>query len=82
MNKKKLLAQIQNNSKNVKYSDFVVLIEAFGFKPIRSRGSHNIFERIDIPELVNIQNNKGNAKPYQVRQFLSLVEKYSLQLED
>ena len=36
----------------------------------------------DIPELVNLQNVKGQAKPYQMRQFLKLVEKHNLKLED
>jgi predicted RNA binding protein YcfA (HicA-like mRNA interferase family) len=56
------------------------LIEAFGFRLARTSGSHHIFAHPDIPELVNIQNHRGKAKPYQVRQFLELVEQYNLQL--
>lgn len=33
-------------------------------------------------ELVNLQNARGKAKPYQIRQFLKLVEEYNLKLED
>jgi hypothetical protein len=40
------------------------------------------FVRSDVPELVNLQNVKGQAKPYQMRQFLKLVEKNDLKLED
>lgn len=58
------------------------LIEAFGFELSRVNGSHHIFSRTDIPELVNIQNVKGKAKPYQIQQFLILVEKYNLSFED
>ena len=58
------------------------LIEAFGFELSRVNGSHQIFSRTDIPELVNIQNVKGKAKPYQIQQFLILVEKYNLSFED
>ena len=82
MNKRKLLEKIQNSSKNIKYSDFVTLINAFSFKRIRGEGSHNIYENKDVPEMVNIQNDKGKAKPYQVKQFLSLIEKYNLKLEE
>lgn len=60
----------------------VKLIEAFGFKLSRVSGSHHIFSRSDIPKLVNIQNVKGQAKPYQVQQFLTLLEIYNLSLED
>lgn len=58
------------------------LVKGFGFKLSRTDGSHHIFIRSDIPELVNLQNVKGQAKPYQMRQFLKLVEKYNLELED
>ena len=82
MNKRKLLERLQNSSKNVKYNDFVVLIEAFGFRIIRTNGSHNVYEREDVPDMVNIQNDKGKAKSYQIKQFLSLVEIHNLSLED
>jgi hypothetical protein len=36
----------------------------------------------DIPELVNLQNVKGKAKPYQLKQLLKIVEKYNLHMED
>lgn len=58
------------------------LVEGFGFKQQRVSGSHHIFTHADIPELVNIQEIRGEAKPYQIRQFLRLVEKYNLRLED
>ena len=60
----------------------VNLVEGFGFKLSRTDGSHHIFTRPDISELVNLQDVKGQAKPYQMRQFLKLVEKYNLKLED
>ncbi len=34
-----------------------------------------------IPELVNLQEVGGQAKPYQIRQVLRLVERYNLLLE-
>ena len=58
------------------------LIEAFGFALARVNGSHHIFIHPNISELVNIQNYKGKVKPYQIRQFLSLVEQHNLTLED
>lgn len=58
------------------------LVEAFGFVLSRVSGSHHIFTHPNVPELVNLQNVGGNAKPYQIRQFLKLVEVYNLKLED
>ncbi|MBI3958187.1 MAG: type II toxin-antitoxin system HicA family toxin [Chloroflexi bacterium] len=82
MNKKKLFEKILAGSKNISFSDFVTLVEAFGFVWSRTRGSHSIFEHPDIPEILNLQNSKGQVKPYQLRQFLQLVEQYNLELED
>jgi predicted RNA binding protein YcfA (HicA-like mRNA interferase family) len=82
MNKRSLLRSILAGSKNVRFADMVGLVEAFGFRLSRTSGSHHIFVHPDISELVNMQNVQGQAKPYQVRQFLKLVEKYDLELED
>ena len=68
--------------KNIRFAEMVNLVEGFGFKLSRSAGSHHIFARPDIPELVNLQDVKDQAKPYQVKQFLKLVEKHNLKLED
>lgn len=54
----------------------------FGFWLDRINGSHHIFVHPDVPELVNLQNVKGKAKPYQVKQLLQIIEQYNLQMED
>lgn len=82
MNKKKLLEKVLSGSNNIRFSEFVILVEAFGFTLARTRGSHHIFEHPDIPQILNLQNYKGQAKPYQIRQFLQLVEQYGLKLEE
>ena len=81
MNKQKLIKQIYNNPKNVKFNDFVIIIEGFGFRRTRGEGSHNIFKHDSVNEIINIQNINGEAKPYQIKQFFSLVEKYNLKME-
>lgn len=82
MNRRRLLNKILSGSKNISFDDLVLLAEGFGFELSRVRGSHHIFQHPDIPELLNLQNDRGQAKPYQVRQFLDLVERYRLTLED
>lgn len=82
MNKRKLLKTILAGSKHIRFDDMVGLVEAFGFRLSRTQGSHYIFVHDSIPELVNLQNVKGQAKPYQVHQFLKLIERNNLQLED
>ncbi|MFH1154775.1 MAG: type II toxin-antitoxin system HicA family toxin [Pseudomonadota bacterium] len=82
MNRRKILQRILAGSKNIRFADIVNLVEGFGFTLSRTDGSHHIFARPDIPELVNLQNVRGQAKQYQIRQFLKLVEKHDLILED
>jgi predicted RNA binding protein YcfA (HicA-like mRNA interferase family) len=74
----KLLKKIQGESKNVRFSDFLGLVEAFGFQLARINGSHHIFQHPAISEQLNLQNKNGQAKPYQIKQFLRLVEEYNL----
>ena len=78
---KKTLQKVLASSKNITFSDFRRLIEGFGFELSRVRGSHHIFIHPEVKELVNLQNVKGQAKPYQVKQFMALVERYNLRLE-
>lgn len=47
-----------------------------------NRGSHHIFRHPAIPEMLNLQEVAGEAKPYQIRQFLRLAERYNLKLEE
>ena len=82
MKPRKTLERILGGTRNVRFVDLVRLVEAFGFRLSRVQGSHHIFTRAGVPELVNLQDVHGEAKPYQVRQFLSLVEKYNLQFTD
>ncbi len=82
MYKRKLLQKIVSGSKNVRFSEFVALVEAFGFHLSRVSGSHHIYTHPDVRELVNLQDVRGNIKPYQMRQFLDLVESYDLGMED
>ena len=78
----RILQRILAGSKNIRFSDMINLVEGFGFRPSRTEGSHHIFVHPDIPELVNLQEVKGQAKPYQMHQFLKLIERYSLKLKE
>lgn len=82
MNKSKILLKALRGSKNIRFQDMVTLIEAFGFRLCRVKGSHHIFTHPEIPELLNLQNVAGKAKPYQIRQFLGLIEQYNVIMEE
>jgi predicted RNA binding protein YcfA (HicA-like mRNA interferase family) len=80
---KRLLVRIaRGDLANVSFSDMQRLVEAFGFELRRTSGSHHVFVHPEVRELINLQNVRGQAKPYQIRQFLRLVERYALTMED
>jgi predicted RNA binding protein YcfA (HicA-like mRNA interferase family) len=67
--------------RNVRFKDIRRLAEALGFRLQRVRGSHHIFTHPQTREAINLQRVGKEAKPYQIRQLLELVERYSLTLE-
>jgi predicted RNA binding protein YcfA (HicA-like mRNA interferase family) len=80
--KRKLIQKLLSGSKNIRFSEAQSAIEAFGFQLARISGSHHIYSHPAVPELINLQNVNGMAKPYQIKQFLEIVERYNLKLED
>lgn len=80
---RKVFDKLIAGSLDIRFDDFVVLLVRFGFELDRIRGSHHIFVHPDIAELLSVQPRKdGKAKPYQLRQFLKLIEEYSLRPRD
>jgi len=82
MKKRKLPRKLLSGSKNIRFSEAVICAKAFGFHLSRINGDHHIYVHSEVPELVNLQDVGGKAKPYQVRQLLQIIERYNLQLED
>jgi len=83
MSRRRLLKRFAEGAlQNVRFADVIGLVEGFGFRLLRVSGSHHVFAHPDLPELLNLQEVRREAKPYQIRQFLRLVERYNLKLED
>ena len=82
MNSRKLLRKALDNPQSLRFAEALRLANAFGFQLDRVSGSHHILKRNGIAELINLQNVRGMAKPYQVRQLIKLVEKHNLPLAD
>jgi predicted RNA binding protein YcfA (HicA-like mRNA interferase family) len=81
--KRKLLEKIARGSKNIRFAEFIGLVEGFGFTLNRISGSHHIFEHPEVPQGISLQSDKNSqAKPYQMKQFLRVVEKYNLRLDE
>lgn len=83
MRPRKLLQRIASGGHaNVRFADLQRLAEACGFEPQRIAGSHHIYVHPEIEAVLNLQEVRGQAKPYQVRQLLRLVERYDLRPKD
>lgn len=53
------------------------LLRALGFSE-RIRGSHHIFHKDGVAEIINLQPKGSLCKPYQVKQVRELLGKYKL----
>lgn len=82
--KHKLYQRIVNNPQNIKFDQLISVVEAFGFVLDRIKGSHHTYKHPDVTErfLLLQPDKNGEAKPYQIRQFLSLIEEYNLRMRD
>ncbi|MBI4837930.1 MAG: type II toxin-antitoxin system HicA family toxin [Nitrospirae bacterium] len=77
----KFFVGIKNNPQDVRFDEICRLAELFGFKYKGGKGSHKVYGRKGIHEILNFQNVSGMAKPYQVRQFLKIIEDYNLTMK-
>jgi len=78
MDKRELLEERKANPKKIRFARLCRIAEAFGFQTRKGSGSHRIYYIEDFREILNFQNDGGWAKPYQVRQFIKIIEKYDL----
>jgi hypothetical protein len=73
---KKILEQMRRETANVQFADLMKVCETYFGKPRQLGTSHAI---IKTPwpgdPRINIQNAKGRAKPYQVRQVLQAIQR-------
>jgi predicted RNA binding protein YcfA (HicA-like mRNA interferase family) len=76
--KERIYEKLGKSPANVKFEDICKAAELFGFKFRGGKGSYRIFVRTGIKEMLNFQEVKGKAKPYQVKQFLKIIEKHKL----
>lgn len=75
---RKLWEKARNNPNGVRYEDICGLAAAFGFALKGGKGSHRVYTKAGVNGILNFQNVGGMAKPYQVRQFLKMVEEKKL----
>ena len=73
---KKILEQMRREPTNVRFADLKKICEEYFGKPRQTGTSHAIFKTPWVGDpRINIQDDKGKAKAYQVRQVLLAIEK-------
>ena len=78
----KLLSDIVSGARDnaIRFDALCGLLAALGFDE-RTAGSHRIFSREGVVELINIQpRSDGTAKPYQVKQVRGIITAHHLEL--
>ena len=76
MDTEAVLRTLRNNPKGVRFAELARICDRFFGPPRRSGTSHRVYRtRWPGDPRVNIQNDKGKAKPYQVRQVVKAIEK-------
>ena len=77
--REKLLTRILHGASDasISFTDLCGLLRNIGFQE-RIRGSHHIFFREGVEEILNLQPKNSQAKPYQVRQVRKVILKYKL----
>jgi len=79
-NIEKLLKQIKSNPKGVQFSDLCKICKHYFGKPRQSGTSHRIYKTPwQGDPRVNIQNKRGKAKAYQVKQVLKAIERMEVE---
>jgi hypothetical protein len=75
----KLLIKILRGTSdaNISFDSLCQLLCSLGFEE-RIRGSHHIFSKEGVEEILNLQPKQGKAKAYQVKQVRDVILKYQL----
>ena len=63
--------------KNIPFNELCQTLHYLGFE-VRIKGSHHIFFKAGVDEILNLQPNQAQAKPYQVKQVREIIVKYGL----
>lgn len=73
----KLLERILRGTSdaNIPFAGMCQLLRRLGFEE-RIRGSHHIFAKEGVGEILNLQPKGAKAKPYQVKQVRNVILRY------
>lgn len=70
------------NPRGLSFREFEQLLTAFGFVHRRTVGSHRHYRHAAVPDILTVLPEGKEAKGYQVRRLLDIVEQFGLTLDD
>lgn len=73
---------LESTARSVSFRDFERLLRSFGFELDRTAGSHRQYVHSRISRPFPVQPAGKDAKRYQVREFLELVEAFALHIDE
>ena len=72
----KILALMRQNAKGVRFDDLCKVCNHYLGEPRQKASSHRIYKTpVKDDSRLNIQDDKGMAKAYQVKQVLKIIER-------
>jgi hypothetical protein len=75
-----ILKSMRGNPAGVRFADLCKVCDHYFGQARQSRGSHRVYKTPWIGDpRVNIQNSKGQAKAYQVKQVLKAIERLEVE---
>lgn len=78
----KIYEKLLSGTQIIRFTDFQRVLLHFGFEHMRTRGSHHIYCHTMVDRPLSIQPVKGEAKSYQIKQFVGIIEEFGLKMED
>ena len=71
-----IITRMMQNPKGIRFSDLCKVCDHFFGEPRQNTGSHRVYKTPwQGDPRINIQNDKGKARSYQVKQVLLALEK-------
>ena len=65
---------------NFAFEELCYILERAGFTRRPGKGSHTLFFKVGVDEILNLQPKCGQAKSYQVKQVREVINKYKLKI--
>lgn len=63
---------------NLDFESVCTMLRHLGFSERRGKGSHRIFYKEGVVEIINLQPRGNEGKPYQMKQIRQLLLKHNL----